>query len=119
MRISCASLGAFIGLSILGSAFGQTVYQDDFEAKFQAVPAKEKGWNANADITGEVGANWGDNSSWAEVGIAYSRDEVNPHSGKASQRIDVKRVSSGAVQFTHSFQAEKGKIYRGRLWLRR
>ncbi|HCE43418.1 MAG TPA: hypothetical protein DET40_07705 [Lentisphaeria bacterium] len=118
MRISCASLGAFIGLSILGSAFGQTVYQDDFEAKFQAVPAKEKGWNANADITGEVGANWGDNSSWAEVGIAYSRDEVNPHSGKASQRIDVKRVSSGAVQFTHPFKAEKGKVYLAKLWMR-
>ncbi|OGV38550.1 MAG: hypothetical protein A2X48_00750 [Lentisphaerae bacterium GWF2_49_21] len=118
MRIICASLGAFLGFSMLGSAFGQSVFQDDFEAKFNPVPQKDKSWNANAEISGETGANWGDNSSWAEVGVSYSGDEVNPHSGKLSQHIDVKRVTSGAVQFTHSFQAEKGKIYRGRLWLR-
>ncbi len=107
-----------LGLAITGSAYGQTVFQDDFEMKFQPVPAKGAGWHANAEITGEVGANWSDNSSWADVGASYSRDETNPHSGKACQKIEAKRITSGAVQFIHLFKADKGKIYNGKFWMR-
>jgi len=115
---SYAILSVLLGFTLLGSASGQVIYQDDFEKDFRPVPQKEKNWNANAEITGETASEWSDNSSWADVGAVYSRDEGNPHSGKACQKIEVKRVTSGAVQFVHSFKAEKGKIYQGKLWLR-
>jgi hypothetical protein len=68
--------------------------------------------------TGEIANGWSDNSSWADVDVAYGRDTINPHRGEASQKIDVKLVKSGAMQFVQKVPVRKGRIHAWKLWIR-
>ena len=70
-------------------------------------------------ITGEIADGWEDNSSWAHVVIEYSECAVNAHGGESCQRIAVKRISSGAAQFTQdAVNLQEGAGYRARVFAR-
>ena len=73
-------------------------------------------FEAGFSTTG-IADGWGDNSSWANLDVAYSR-ETRGHSGAASQRITCKRLSYGAVQMVaaNGIPLHKGAIYRVRCW---
>ena len=71
-----------------------------------------------ATISGTLAQGWGDNSDWADVDVNYALDSVNPHSGASSQKIEAKRISSGAVQFRQGVPIKKDHIYSFSAWLR-
>jgi len=86
-------------------------------------PGFEEGWyEASADpaakIVGKVAKGWGDNSSWADVNVEYGVETANPHRGASAQRINLKRIGSGAVQFTQGASFKKGRAYAWSLWMR-
>lgn len=74
--------------------------------------------SSGALIVGQIAEGWEDNSGWADVDVEYALDQVNPHRGTTSQRITVKRVTSGAVQFVQPVDFEKDRAYLFRVWLR-
>ncbi|HRR28130.1 MAG TPA: carbohydrate binding domain-containing protein, partial [Victivallales bacterium] len=96
----------------------QLILKDDFEANFVPIPEKNNSWHQGAKIDGQCSSFWNDNSSWADVEVSYFEDRTDPHSGEKSQRIEVKRVNSGLVQFIFPFIPQKGKIYRAKLYLK-
>lgn len=63
---------------------------------------------------------WADNSSWANLEVAYALDRTRPHSAPTSLRIDCPRLTFGAVQMVPdaAVPLRKGGIYRVRGWLR-
>lgn len=79
----------------------------------------------NAVISGEVALGWIDNSEWAAVTVDYGTDSTIAHSGKTSQRIEVKRIApfeeagiGSMVQFVQGVDiSSKGK-YRFAIWAR-
>lgn len=50
-------------------------------------------------ITGSLPAGWEEDSSWANVAVRYLPQRNNPHSGDRALRVEVGRVTQGAVQF--------------------
>lgn len=87
-----------------------------FEGAFVDLPAKVE--KSGARITGALGAGWMDNSSWADVDVAYAAETADPHSGKAAQTISITRFASGGVQFVHPVRYRKGIGIRFSCWLR-
>lgn len=69
---------------------------------------------SDARVTGQIAANWGDNSTWAPVTIHYSADSTKPHSGKFSQKIE---VISGFAQFVQPLHFNPGS-YSAKIWMR-
>ena len=72
----------------------------------------------NNPISGNVAVAWHDNSSWADVTVAYSADTDNPHGGAAAQMVDVQAVRSGAVQLVEAVTVIPGATYTMTVWLR-
>ncbi|BCM91204.1 hypothetical protein IAD21_03068 [Abditibacteriota bacterium] len=112
-------------LSLLGLLAGTC------SAQAQPIPLQNPGFEEVGDTlknttpngngwTGEgtVARSWGDNSSWADVGVSYSLEATNPHSGKSSQRVAITRVGGGAAQFIQTTHFQNGHLYRFAVWLR-
>jgi len=78
-------------------------------------PGFEDGFGADG-----LAPHWQDNSSWADLDVAYARETDNPHSGRSCQRVTCSRLSHGAVQLIpdQGIPLAKGRIYRVRAWLR-
>jgi len=72
----------------------------------------------NNPISGNVAIGWNDNSSWADVTVAYSEDATNPHGGAAAQMVDVQAVVSGAVQLVEPITVIPDATYTFTVWLR-
>ena len=69
-------------------------------------------------ISGPIAQNWYDNSSWANVQVVYSEDTNSPHSGTASQGVNVQSVTTGAVQLVQEITVIPGQNYTMTAWLR-
>ncbi len=67
-----------------------------------------------------IGEGWGDNSSWANLDVEYSRDDVEPHGGDSCQKITLTRFGDGAIQtvLRDPVALENGAIYRVSGWFR-
>lgn len=89
-----------------------------FEDGWPVVAPTADSVNEKAKITGEVAKGWGDNSSWADVKVAYSAATTDPHRGKTAQRIHVARVASGAVQYVQAVPFAAGRVYAFSVWMR-
>jgi hypothetical protein len=89
-----------------------------FEGDYKLAPSSSDAPSQKAVITGQMAEGWSDNSDWADIDVEYSKETLNPHRGTAAQRINVKRVTSGAVQFVQPVTFKKGRVHLWRLWLR-
>ena len=87
-----------------------------FEDPFSAVPPV--GSDKKAEITGMIAEDWHDNSDWADLTVAFSKDDKEPHGGKSSQKISISRVASGAVQLTQDVDLKSGHQYEFHVWMR-
>ncbi|CAN5761454.1 hypothetical protein BH09VER1_BH09VER1_13270 [soil metagenome] len=87
-----------------------------FEEPFMTVPAPNPA--KKAQITGMLVDGWSDNSDWADISVDYSKDTDNPHGGQSSQKVDVTRVDSGAVQVTQKVEFRANHQYIFRIWMR-
>ncbi|MGC9946080.1 MAG: cellulase family glycosylhydrolase [Bryobacteraceae bacterium] len=101
---------SFFGIHVAN--FLQSVLSNPgFEPPFVSV-------GQNNPIAGNVAIGWNDNSSWADVTVAYSEDTANPHGGTAAQMVDVQAVASGAVQLVEPITVIPGAVYTFAVWLR-
>jgi hypothetical protein len=96
------------------SATAQQLLNGDFEGSFQPVKVQP---DTKATIQGEVALNWQDESSWANVSVVYSQDATGGHAKTSAQKIEVKSITSGAVQFAQSVQLKAG-TYQISAWVR-
>jgi hypothetical protein len=69
-------------------------------------------------VGGTIGKGWGDNSAWADVSVAYALEKTNPRRGAACQRVTLRRIGSGAVQFTQGVRFKRGRAYAWTVWMR-
>lgn len=117
LRWACLSLlaGAIVHAA---DAPGPTLKNPGFEDAWPAVVSTADTTNAQAKVTGEVASGWSDNSSWADVQVAYAADTTNPHRGKTAQRITVNRVSSGNIQYVQLTPFIKDRAYAFSIWMR-
>ena len=78
-------------------------------------PGFEGGFDENGAAMG-----WLDNSSWANLDVAYAQENRNLHSGEACQRIACTRLDTGAIQMIPAvgLALKRDRIYRVRAWLR-
>jgi hypothetical protein len=72
----------------------------------------------NSPISGHIASYWIDNSSWADVTVAYSEDTNHPQSDVSAQKVDVQAVRSGAVQLAQPVTVIPGKSYTMTAWRR-
>ncbi|HEX8236978.1 MAG TPA: hypothetical protein VF600_13550 [Abditibacteriaceae bacterium] len=101
------------------TATGVVVQENaDFEGAYAPVASSSDAPTQKAQIGGVIAPGWQDNSNWADVGVEYSKDAVNPHRGQAAQKIQISRVSSGAVQFVQNVSFKKGRVHLWSVWLR-
>ncbi len=79
----------------------------------------DEGFEGPVDATG-VAEQWRDNSDWGDTEVRYGRDTDRPHRGDACQRIDLRRIGYGAVQFVpkRTVALRSGRIYRAETWVR-
>lgn len=90
-----------------------------FEGDYVPVHPTAAFSNKAAVITGQVAPGWSDNSDWASVTVAYSRDVATVHGGKSAQHITVSRIDGGAVQFNAApVMLKKGNVYRYSVWVK-
>jgi hypothetical protein len=75
-------------------------------------------WKQGAKRSGVVAAGWRDDSRWTDAIVAYAEDKDKPHSGKTSQRIEVKSFSYGRVHFGQRVKLTKNRSYKASIWLR-
>lgn len=101
---------SFFGIHV-GNFLQSLLSNSGFEPAFVSV-------GQNNPISGNVAVNWNDNSSWADVTVAYSQDTDNPHGGTAAQKVAVQAVRSGAVQLVQSLTVIPGAAYTVAVWLR-
>ena len=92
-----------------GGVIGMPLTNGDFEGNFSPYA---KSPQDKAQIEGELADGWKDDSGWADVSVAYARDTTVSNSGKAAQRIDVRAIKKGGVQFQQEVLLKKGRIYR-------
>jgi hypothetical protein len=102
---------SFFGMHVQQFSYNQ-LRNSGFEPPYYSVGVQNK-------ISGNIAANWMDNSAWADVTVAYSEDTNNPHSGVSSQKISVSAVpSGGAVQLMQPLCLLPGATYTLTAWLR-
>ncbi len=101
---------AFFGMHV-GNFLSGGVSNPGFEPPFTSA-------GENNPISGQVAANWSDNSTWADVAVDYSADTNRPHGGTSAQKVSVQAVRSGAVQLTQGVEVRSGKVYTFSAWLR-
>jgi hypothetical protein len=85
-----------------------------FEPPYVAQPAP----TGKGQVTGKIAAGWEDNSDWADVTVDYSQATEGAHGGRSAQRIAVKEVRSGHVQFVQAFAVQRGRVYALSAWLK-
>ncbi len=111
----------FLLISLLVKVEAQTLNNTGFEGTYNQVPASTIATcngTTPANITGKVADEWIDESSWADVEIAYSRETANPHTGAAAQKVDVRAVRCGGMQMLQAFSLQKDKVYTAGIWLK-
>ena len=93
---------------------GTGILKDDMEqfTPFKPTPVQR------ARITGDVAVGMYDNTDWADLSLAYSKDTTNPHGGGSCQKIAVGKIISGQVQYIGPFTAKSGTKVRASLWIR-
>ena len=69
-------------------------------------------------ISGMSATNWQDNSSWADIAVAYAADTNNSHGGKSCQRIVVSDKKNGQVQFLQRVKLRQGRNLHAGVWVR-
>lgn len=74
--------------------------------------------NSKAKITGDIATGFLDNSNWAKLTVAYSKDVAKPHTGKSAQKIAVGEIQIGQVQFNKEFSLPQGSKVKAVVWLR-
>lgn len=112
---------ALLMISFFVRVEAQTLNNAGFEGTYNQVSTPtQTACNSNnpANITGEAADGWVDESSWADVEIAYSRETANPHTGASAQKVDVRAVRCGSLQMLQPFQIQKDKVYSAGLWLK-
>ena len=92
----------------------QELKDPGFETPGPALVSTSDAASGKAQISGIVADGWQDNTSWADVVVAYALDSNNPHGGRTSQKITVTR---GFAQFVQpvSFQPARCRVS---LWVR-
>ena len=105
-------LASCLGLLALGlcSATAQELKNGNFEGAFQAAisPPNNKG-----QIEGTIAAGWRDETAWADVSIAYSKDVTGGRNGTAAQKIE---VIKGNANFVQQLALNAGTTYRVTAW---
>jgi uncharacterized protein (TIGR03437 family) len=101
---------SFFGIHV-GNYIESTLQNAGFEPPFVSI-------GTTNNISGNIAASWTDNSSWANVTVAYSEDTDNPHGGTSAQMVDVEAVGSGAVQLIQTLAVLPGQTYTFTAWLR-
>ncbi len=94
---------------------GEELSNAGFEDSFVAVAADA---GRKAKLSGEIAGGWSDDSAWADVELRYAADQGVKHGGNASQRLQVRAIRSGQVQFVHNLALRAGRQYRASLWVR-
>ncbi|MCC5843492.1 MAG: hypothetical protein JJU05_04495 [Verrucomicrobia bacterium] len=54
---------------------------------------------SRSSITGSLPGGWEEDSSWADVGVNYRAQTLNPFDGDRSLRVEISEVRQGSVQF--------------------
>ena len=98
----------------VGSAQAQALKKPGFEAAGQTLPVTTNAPDSKAQISGTIAETWSDNTSWADVRLEYSLSAINPHGGRHSQKIEIKR---GFAQFAQAVDLPGG-YSRASVWLR-
>jgi hypothetical protein len=111
-----AGVAIALSLPVRGDSAGkqQLLKNPGFEPPYAAQPLP----TGKGQVTGQIASGWEDNSGWADVTVDYSQAAEGAHGGSSAQRITVKEVRSGAVQFAQRFAAERGHIYVLSAWVR-
>lgn len=94
---------------------GEELGNAGFEDGFAAIPPDA---GRKARLSGEIAAGWSDDSAWADVELRYAADREVRRSGTASQRLQIRAIRSGQVQFVHNLVLRAGRQYRASLWIR-
>lgn len=87
-------------------------HNPSLESPYRPVPPDR------ATITGVIADFWQDNSNWADVTVNYAEDTQIYRSGRSSQRIEVRAIRSGIVQFNKDQFVVPGRTYTAGVWLR-
>jgi hypothetical protein len=96
-------------------AEGAGLTNGGFEGSFEVLT---KDPNAKGKIEGAIAPGWMDESAWGEVAVVYAMDEKEKHGGKSAQRIEVKSITNGGVQFIQKLPLTQGHTYRATAWVR-
>ncbi len=94
-----------------GEELGNAGFEDGFVPIRPAAGRKAK-------LSGEIAAGWSDDSAWAEVELRYAADREVKRGGKASQRLQIRAIRSGQVQFVQNLALRAGRRYSASLWVR-
>lgn len=85
-----------------------------FEGAYQAANPNHETYSSGAILSGYVAHGWSDNSTWSNVEVRYSKDDVSPHRGQSCQKITVLK---GFAQFGQPIQFPAG-ILQASIWMR-
>lgn len=112
----CQRLAGILLVTLTGTAplVAQELKNRDFEEDAAPVVVDE---TTRSSIIGEVANGWKDESSWAHVEVEYSVPKGEGRNKTSAQKIEVKSVSDGVVQFAQDLQLEAGS-YRFVAWVR-
>jgi hypothetical protein len=112
---------ALLVVSFFARVEAQTLTNPGFEGAYSRVPTSTDGTcngATPANISGEIAADWIDESSWADVEIIYSKESANPRSGSTAQKVDVRAVRCGGAQMLQAVRLQKDRVYTAGIWLR-
>lgn len=112
------TLIAVLALCGMASAAVIPTENPGFEGAYTPVASSSDAPGNKGVIRGVIAPGWSDNSNWADVEVEYARDTINPHRGRAAQKVVIKRVLSGAVQFVQRVPLHKGRVHVWKLWMR-
>jgi hypothetical protein len=102
---------ALLVVSFFARVEAQTLTNPGFEGAYSRVPTSTDGTcngATPANISGEIAADWIDESSWADVEIIYSKESANPRSGSTAQKVDVRAVRCGGAQMLQAVRLQCG-----------
>lgn len=110
----------------VASPDGNLIANGDFELPGQTVKLEQPTTTStvpaiNAKITGDISGelSWFDNSSWANLTAEYATDKTIFHTGKQSQRVELKKATPGQqIQFAQIVQVPLERDYEVTAWVR-
>lgn len=86
-------------------------FEEGFTSVQPDIPTKSK-------ITGMFPSGWYENSSWADVDLAYDQDTIQPHGGAKCTKITLSSTRMGQAQFAQKFSVPSGTKLHAAVWLR-